>query len=1258
MRSLLARLGLLLATVALPLSWGANPPVIGSMDVSIINSSPSGIPVTGVTMGSNLPNGFVLYLYPPSTGPAFAPTGFVNITWTNTLTNVSTVFPFNSVAKDPSFYSVVIPPALFSTVVSGSVNVNITVTEVTGTSQPAIFTLNPPLTSLGPALAVLTHNVDYPQINFVAGGTPPYSISAVGGTVPPGMATYASGPGVAGNPTSTGVFTFLPAVSDFWGNTIQPSISVEVVDNATVTSVQPISASAGAAATTIALKGTNFVAPVTLTGGSFPGTIVQWTTPSSGTVSLTTTFTDASNITASIPASLLVKPVAAGISVVQPNDVSSGSLSFYVIGVSFIGAPLYLPQNVVQAGTSVTMSSNLDGSGTIDGTVTFSEGGNTIGTGAIVNNSASYTTSALTPGVHNILATYPGNSTHTGSSSATSQLIVVGAATVTSLSPNSTPVGSATLTLTVNGTNFVPPSIVSFNGTQLPTTYISPTRLTAVVSNVLLTTIATVPVLVVNPFFGSSNSLPFTLTPSLAISTNVLPGATAGQSYSTTLIGTGGVPPYNWTVSGLPAVLSVNPTTGQISGLAQVGGTYTVAVVLKDSTNVTVSRSLSFTVNPPPVQVNTTSPLPNGTVGVPYLATVSAQGGATPYTFGLQGGSFPPGLTLAPTGFISGTPKTPGPFTFGIQVTDFNGVTNSGTFGVIILPAPLSLIGGGSGTVGTPLSIVFSGAGGVPPYAFSITGTLPPGTSASGSTLSGTPTTAGNYSVRVVLSDSTNANVTQNVTIAIAPQPIPLTISGSLGNGQVNVAYTGQLSAAGGTPPYTFSGAGVPPGVSISATGAVTGTPTTPGDYIVVATVTDSAAAAAPNTASARFPVSITAAIPALTITTFALPNAVAGAAYSANLGASGGTPPYTWTVTGLPAGVTATAAGVLSGTPTATGSFKVSATVTDSSRLTATQSYTLAVAAPPLVITTASVPNGTVGAAYSATLAATGGATPYTWTAIGLPAGLTLSAAGAISGTPTAPAAATLAVTLKDASGATASKSYSLSIALPPAPPLNFSGISATSPPLQQPVVQLSLGNSFPLDVAVTLTLTFAPDNGGDDPTIQFATGGRVARITVPAGSTNGLTTVGVQTGSVAGLITITASMQAAGADVTPAPVPTRTIRIAALAPTATSVTATRTSTGFTVTVIGYVTDRELTQAIFAFTAATGSNLQTTTLTVPVGPTFASYFGGASAAPFGSQFSFTETFTVTGSTQAITAVTVTLVNNVGQSTPVTATLN
>jgi hypothetical protein len=149
----------------------------------------------------------------------------------------------------------------------------------------------------------------------------------------------------------------------------------------------------------------------------------------------------------------------------------------------------------------------------------------------------------------------------------------------------------------------------------------------------------------------------------------------------------------------------------------------------------------------------------------------------------------------------------------------------------------------------------------------------------------------------------------------------------------------------------------------------------------------------------------------------------------------------------------------------------------------------------------------------------------------------------------------------------------------------------------------------------------------------------------------------VGVQTGTVAGTITITARLTSASQDITPAPIPTHTIRINATAPVIQSVTATRNTAGFNVVITGFASSRELTQVIFTFTAAGGTNLQTTTITIPSGTLFSQWFQSTASAPFGSQFTLTQPFTVQGGTTGIVSVTVTLVSGVGNSTPVTANL-
>src|SRR5579862_5627381 len=82
------------------------------------------------------------------------------------------------------------------------------------------------------------------------------------------------------------------------------------------------------------------------------------------------------------------------------------------------------------------------------------------------------------------------------------------------------------------------------------------------------------------------------------------------------------------------------------------------------------------------------------------------------------------------------------------------------------------------------------------------------------------------------------------------------------------------------------------------------------------------------------------------------------------------------------------------------------------------------------LAISTTTLPAGTVGTAYSANLAATGGVSPYTWSASGLPGGLSISSSGTISGTPTTAGSFSATVTVKDSSGTTTSSSLSLTVA------------------------------------------------------------------------------------------------------------------------------------------------------------------------------------------------------------------------------------
>ena len=192
-------------------------------------------------------------------------------------------------------------------------------------------------------------------------------------------------------------------------------------------------------------------------------------------------------------------------------------------------------------------------------------------------------------------------------------------------------------------------------------------------------------------------------------------------------------------------------------------------------------------------------------------------------------------------------------------------------------------------------------------------------------------------------------------------------------------------------------------------------------------------------------PVSVSAtavglvAVGVLSVTPATLPDAVQGAGYSGQLSAGGGVAPYSWTqlAGALPPGLSLDPAGAITGTPTSVGTYTVTVLVTDStspSAETATATMSINVRAP-LAITTASVPSGKVGSAYSTTLAASGGATPYRWTIStgSLPSGLTLDpGSGTISGVPSAAGSSTFTATVTDGTAPTpqsAGQSFTLAV-------------------------------------------------------------------------------------------------------------------------------------------------------------------------------------------------------------------------------------
>ncbi len=506
----------------------------------------------------------------------------------------------------------------------------------------------------------------------------------------------------------------------------------------------------------------------------------------------------------------------------------------------------------------------------------------------------------------------------------------------------------------------------------------------------------------------------------------------------------------------------------------------------------------TITVSMPTLTLNPAT-VPAATVGTAYSQTLTASGGAAPYSYARTAGALPAGLTLSAGGVLSGTPTAGGTFNFTVTATDSSSgpsapFTTARAYSLNVAAPTISVSPmSTTATVGVSFSNTFSAIGGTGPYSFAITaGALPAGmTLASNGQLTGTPTAGGTFNFTITATDSStgtgapySGSRAYSLPVAAATIVLP---TASLPAGAVTVPYSGQLPAAtGGTAPYSyaFTAGDLPPGVTLSPTGALSGTPTGGGTFFFNARATDSSTGSGPYSTTQTYSIAIAA--PAVTVGPTTLPDGTKAIAYSQVIAASGGVAPYSYAVTAgvLPNGLTLSpSTGVLSGTPSDNGTFNFTVTATDSATgngpYAGSRAYSLFIALDPPTANPVSVSVAYGSADNPVTLNLTGGAANSL--AIGTaPAHGTATVSGlSITYTPAAGyfGADSFTYTANGPGGSSAPATVSLSVATPPPP------VVTPTPPTPVPP---TTGGSSTVDLQTQVggvvtgwRITIAPTHG-----------------------------------------------------------------------------------------------------------------------------------------------------------------------------------
>jgi len=1134
------------------------------------------------------------------------------------------------------------------------------------------FTVAPPTLTLAcnlPAGAQV--GVGYSGTCTASGGTTPYAYSISVGALSGGLNLNASTGAITGTPNTAGATSFTVSVADSGSPTQSASLAI------TNFVVAPTTLTLSCTASNQGVVGTPYSGSCSAAGGTSPYTY----SVSAGTLPGGLTVNPASG-------AITGTPNTAGVFTFTMKAADSGSqTATQSLTITIIPALNITTTALGNGIVGIAYSASCSATG---GTApyTFSISAGSLPNGLSLNPAnCAITGTPGTSGTFNFSIKVIDSGTPQQTDTQALAIIINPALAITSGTPPNGVVGLA-YTFSLTAQNGAPPYSWSIASGSLPAGLTLNGGVVSGTPNAAGTSPFTVKVADSGGQIATQSSA-ITIIPALNITTTTIANGIVGIGYSASCSATGGVTPYTFSTSAgsLPSGLALNPATCAITGTPSASGTFNFSISVTDSgaPQQMNTQPLSITIGPALVITSTTAP--NGSVGLAYVFTLTAQNGGTPYSWAIVSGALPSGLGLnTATGAISGTPNAIGSYSFTARVTDSGSPAQSATHAFTVsIAAGLTITTTSvpNGIVGNAYSATLNAQNGVTPYTWTVSGgSLPAGLSPSAAgVISGTPSAAGTFPFTVRVTDSSSPTpqaATQLLSITIASVlnfPAP-----SLPRGIQGLPYpSASCSASGGTPPYSFVTIGaLPAGLAMNpSTCAITGMPTAAVGTAFTIKVTDSGI---PGPQSASQPASI-AIGPAFGITTSTVPNGLTGQPYSVTLTTQNGTPSI-WVIApgALPNGLTlGSTTGVISGTPTAVGTYSFTVKVTDSGSpaQTATHSFSNVLVSAGLTITTSGLGTATVAVPYSATLTAQNGTPPYTWAlsaGSSLPDGLTPPdpSTGTISGTPKTPGTTTFSITVTDNGTPVQSTTEQFTIVVNPAivcarPVFSFSGVPSSQIP-----AQTVSGVTFAADTVscaawpIIISLGFAANAVGvpigyADPALQFIDSsgtklGTTYPTLVPALTTTPMTVPSIAPGTVAGNISLTLSVQAQTGAISAITVPPLAPIISPGSVQILNVTAS----GFDVELVANSSPRDLKTATFAFGAAPGTQINgTSSFTVDVSPQMADWYVGSKSAmsqSYGSAFSLTVPFTFSGSSAAISSVTVTLTNSVGTSSAVAGT--